>query len=707
MLPFVGPSTNKSFFTFVVLLVLIASIFTTQIAHAADSSAHPRLYFNQSDLDYLRELRTAPSHQTIWNNIESWADAHISDSPPAEPVGQAWGTWMGTAASIRRYIETMTFMYVMTEDVAYAETAKDWLLSIAEWSSWNHPANNWQVISCMAMAFAAGYDCLYDYLSLQERDKIRSIMVSRIGVLYEAYISDPNYPEDYPNHYAVLAGGLGLAGLAIREEYAEANEWVSLAIMQAEEAISYIGVDGGWIEGVMYSGYGMDALIPFADALRRVDGQDLFSGSVLAELPYYFIYMNYNNHSLQLEDNNWLEDYELTDLPFMYKLASEYNNGYAQQFAENYADQLMMQSFIWKSPTIAPDSPADLPLTRHFRGLGYVITRSGWGNNDLVFAFKSGTSRGHAHPSQNEFGIYYQGKPVTCGPGYVSLEPGDDTWTHNCLLVDGKGQGQEPGDYFSLPLGTTGVIEQVDVHDPYYRYVLGNASAVYNGQSGNGDLDEWRRHVVFVENPDYFVIYDDVAASESKQFDWLLQAPKVGSDTGNISVTGNTITLLRDGVKLVVNVLEPASFSHSIISYDNPYGASSYIELHPVENAANVHFLTVLFPLTENSSALNTERVDVGNLIGVKVIDGDNLDLILFSADGNPVNEYVELGASYQAADDNTYTFDGTKILAHFDDYQVMRLEKIFNIIPSLIIIGLILLAIIVISISIVLLRRR
>jgi len=327
-----------------------------------------------------------------------------------------------------------------------------------------------------------------------------------------------------------------------------------------------------------------------------------------------------------------------------------------------------------------------------------VIFRTGWGEDDLLFTFKSGTSRGHAHPSQNEFGIYYQGKPITCGPGYVSATLQDATFSHNSLLVDGEGQGQEPGDYASLPLGTRGEILRLDVHDPYYRYVLGDASAPYDGR-----LDKWLRHVVFVE-PSYFVIYDEVSASSAKQFDWLLQAPRVGSDTGDILVDGNVITLARDGVKLVVDVLEPGS--NSIISYDNPYGPSSYIKLHPSENAPNVHFLTVHFPLAEDGSALPTEKVSVGNAIGAKVVDGDNLDLILFSTDGNPVEEYIELGRSYEAADGGDYLFESTGVRVQFDNYQVLRLRKPFEVTP-LAIMSVAALILIAVTLSVILLRRR
>ena len=343
-----------------------------------------------------------------------------------------------------------------------------------------------------------------------------------------------------------------------------------------------------------------------------------------------------------------------------------------------------------------------------------MILRDSWEPNALVFAFKSGSSRGHAHPSQNEFQIYYNGKPVTCGAGYATASAENATWAHNCILVDGEGQGQEPGDLWTLPLGTVGEIKQVDISEPYYRYILGDATAPYDGR-----LDKWLRHVAFVEPANYFVIYDQVAASTAKQFDWLLHCKNYKSETYSLTVEGNWITLEKSGgtivdsaVKLQTMVVEPEAFAHEILHYFKPYGREyDYIKVRPAEAASSAQFLTVHFPLAESGSALPTERVAVGNVIGAKIVDGNNLDLVLFSTDGNPVNEYIELGGSYEAADGGTYLFESTGVRAQFDSYQVMRLTTSVGRATSGGIIGALLiiiaLIIILIILSVILLRRR
>jgi len=678
------PLIKKSFFLLVVVLLLVTS-FGAQPIKAVNASSdlpHPRLYFTSEDLVQLRALRDAPSHQAIWNNIESWADEHIDDLCPAEP--SSYGDYWHRADEIRIYIETMGFMYAMTEETKYADAAKEWMFYVVNnWNKWDMYEGYGHANPKMIRGFAFGYDVLHDYLTSSECDTLREKISYNTNKIYEYWQGRDFENVDYPNSLANAACPIGLAALALYDEHLDAPDWLTLAISMGQATLNYGGIDGGWFEGQHYATFAFDLLIPFLDALKRNTGQNLFDNDFLRQVPYYLLYLVPSN-PLPLEDTNWDEGFFKDEGHFMYRLASEYNNSYAQWFANNNSSQDMMQAFIWKAPNLTATPPTDLPLTKQFRDIGYVIFKTGWGANDLLFAFKSGTSQGHAHPSQNEFGIYYQGIPITCGPGYVCLEPEDDTWSHNCLLVNGNGQCQEPGDYQSAPLGTRGEILQVDVHDPYYRYALGDASTVYTGWSGTsdgrtytvGELDKWLRHVVFVE-PNYFVIYDEVAASSPKQFDWLLH----GYSGSSLSVEGETITLLKNGVKLEVKVLAPEGFVTEKTNYDN----CDHLKVRPPASTTQTQFLTVHYPLTTDESMLPTEKVEVGNVIGAKVTNGDKLDLILFSKDGNPVDEYIELGGIYEAIDGGDYLFEDTGVRVQFDSYQVLRLQESVDVTPPVI----------------------
>jgi len=66
------------------------------------------------------------------------------------------------------------------------------------------------------------------------------------------------------------------------------------------------------------------------------------------------------------------------------KLASEYNDGYAQWLADKMdsagysSPQAYFLNLFWINPSVKPRSPKDLPTFRHFNDLDIVYMRSGW-----------------------------------------------------------------------------------------------------------------------------------------------------------------------------------------------------------------------------------------------------------------------------------------------------------------------------------------
>jgi hypothetical protein len=332
--------------------------------------------------------------------------------------------------------------------------------------------------------------------------------------------------------------------------------------------------------------------------------------------------------------------------------------------------------YLWKNPTVTAKPPTDLPLSRYFPSIGYILYRSGWTGSDYVFLFKSGTSLGHAHADQNSWSLF---GPVTGGvisgnPGYLANTNYDNTANSNSILSKGKPQAQEPGDESSAPLGTKGVIENVNLATDYI-YTRGDAHGPYlnlNNSSYNkssGDFTKFIRHIVLIKDPFYWVIFDQLAAHSSEQMDWLFQG-----NGGTFATNGNTITL-NHGINLNSVILEPASFTSQLFS-DTSIAMYSQMRVHPSADTNATNFLTAVFPET----TLGTTKIKQGNLLGAMVnIDATHKDLFLYSSDGQPVNQWIELGGQYVGNDGQSYTFNGTQIQASFSTYKVMRLVASVN----------------------------
>ena len=670
------------------LMCLLFSGFSLPAKTVSAASSHPRLYFTAADIPNLQAEETAPSHTAIWNYLVSTANSMLGGS-----IG------LGSYDITEQWMHTMGLVWSLTGDTKYAAQLKTWCLNLAGLSNWGVPGYGQEPFAAATTSMSFAYDVLYDYLTPAERTTISNAIITQVNIFYQYYL--PDYPIinlEYPNVSNMIAGAIGVAGLALEGDYVNASTWINWAKGCAQNIINVDGdPDGGWFEGPNYAET-LRYLVEFFDALQRIKGDDMFNNSFLQNLSYFLIYCTYNDNYLSIEDTNTSDYWVFRQTFFVYKLAAEYNDGYAQWLASRAEAKTLSGGnpgcpvafmYLWKNPNIPIKPPTDLPLTRYFQGIGYVFYRTGWTNNDYVLVFKSGTSRGHAHADQNSWSLF---GPISNGvisgnPGYLFSAADDQTKNSNSILDNGLGQAQEPGDFGTAPLGTTGVIQQVDTGTGYI-YIRGNGQAPFinyvvsgHPELSSGDLTKWLRNVIVMTNPFYYVIFDDVAAPQAEQFDWLFQG-----NGGSFTTNGNTITL-NHGVNLNATILEPASFTTQLVPYtrtrvsDGVVVSEPQMRVHPSTNTSATDFLTAMFPGT----TLPTTEIKQGNLLGVIVnTDATHKDLILYSTDGQPVSQWIDLGGQYVSNDGQSYTFNGTKVQASFSTYQVMRLAASSGTTPSI-----------------------
>jgi hypothetical protein len=698
----------KSVLIFLLVLFLATGL-GGQPVHA-DKSVNPSFYYTTEELKALKELETAPSHSALWNNIQSWANAHLGDTPAARSDNRA-------DLTVKIFIETMVFMYNMTDDTTYADAAVNWMLSVSDWEDWYAEGSTSTVSRCyLCLGVGCGYYALHDYMDSKDRTTVKNKLIEQAGWLYTNYPA-PTPDYSYSAHGIVIGTGVGIAALALGSDYEDSSKWLEYSYTFIDFVLNGMGInDGGWIEGPNYYTVGMCALIPYCDALRRVAGKDYFAlnNDFFSNTGYYAIYMTivnseYGQGKIQMEDTTgsspWNDD---VTVDFTYKLANEYHDGYVQTFANSYAEQDSAMSYIWKEPDLTPLAYDDLPLHRTFDDIGYEIWRESWDNNSLVFLFKSGRSYNHAHPDQNTYAIYKNGEALTTGIGYASSwQEYKNTLFNNCLTTgdyhgnDGKlygyGQAHEPNDIGGaiVPIGTSGHILSTDYTETYF-YVAGDASALYTGQVypetldwplySSGSLEKWVRHVVFLPDSQYFVMYDDIVSPIAQQVNWWYRAADLFNDDGtdappSLTINDDLITQVIGNNRLEIKMLEPSSgsFSYTIDSNTGLYYSEfSYILLWPETNTTTPKFLSVMTVDGRLSTrSLQATRVQQGNCLGVMVDDGKYRDLILFSTDGEPVEQYIELGDYYKSADGNSYTFNGTQVHVNFNAYKVIRLETL------------------------------
>jgi heparin/heparan-sulfate lyase len=189
-------------------------------------------------------------------------------------------------------------------------------------------------------------------------------------------------------------------------------------------------------------------------------------------------------------------------------------------------------------PAAAP--PADVPLARHFAGLGQIFLRSGWGDGDTYALFTAGGCTdgilAHRHFDQNSFTIFHKGfMAIDTGtrpePGNHLYQYYGRTVAHNAVLLRMEGEilppywgHPAPGEE-DLPVANDGgmcsltgavVLALCTMSD--YTYIASDATACYSPEKCRLATRQFL-HV----QPDLFVVFDRVSAVKPEyRKTWLL-----------------------------------------------------------------------------------------------------------------------------------------------------------------------------------------
>jgi hypothetical protein len=260
----------KTFLISLLVLSFLVSLggpftYNDKIAYA-DKDISPSLYYTQAELNTLKALKTAPSHSALWDNIQSWANIHLDDAPAARSDS-------GADLIVERFIETMVFMYHMTNDTTYADAAVNWMLAVSAWEDWYASGSTPTVSRCyISLGVSAGYYALHSYMSPADATLVRNKLIEQAGWLYDNYPA-PSPDYSYSAHGIVIGTGVGIAALALGSEYEESSTWLDYSYTFVDYVLNGMGIDdGGWIEGPNYYTIAMYALIPYCDALKRIEG---------------------------------------------------------------------------------------------------------------------------------------------------------------------------------------------------------------------------------------------------------------------------------------------------------------------------------------------------------------------------------------------------------------------------------------------------
>ncbi|TYB85331.1 DUF4962 domain-containing protein [Oceaniovalibus sp. ACAM 378] len=526
------------------------------------TGAHPRLWLTPDRLaDFREALKADPDHCT-WatfyeQSVLPWMDRDVMKEPAGYPDHKRTApVWRQT------YIDLQELMYairhlaiggMVTGDQAMMDRAKEWLLEAASWDPMGVTSraytDEWAYRVTNALTW--GYDWLYDQLTEDERQQVRTCLLARTRDIAEhAIVNAKIHLFPYDSH-AVRSVSLTLipACIALMGEAKddEAREWLDYCIEFLFTVYSPWGdSDGGWAEGTNYWMMGMAYLIDAANRLKSYSGIDLYKRPFFQNTGDFPLFCKAPN----TRRATFGDDSTQGDLPGiktglnMRQFAGVTGNGAYQWYCDqnlaiNPGTEMAFYNWGWWDTrfdelTFRTDFPfveATPPQggMRHFKGIGWVGIQHAMDDPDqhIQFVFKSSKfgSISHSHGDQNAFCMAAYGEDLAIQSGYyvafgstMHREWRRQTRSKNAILIDGKGQYADKNK--AKAMTATGRIITAEVHDDHY-YIKGDATEAYRSLSPEVTLAE--REVYFVQNS-YFVIVDSVDAQTPVSVDWLLHA---------------------------------------------------------------------------------------------------------------------------------------------------------------------------------------
>ena len=241
---------------------------------------HPRLFLSttgrnglQTVDDFRAGIATDGWLRTNWLKTLAQAQAE-ADLPPLQPdaplpkrsavMVRDRNLDYELCAAVGSRLNRFALAHLVTDKVIYRTAALaqlDALFDPAQWPDWidqahirfGHPAD--LRTGMLSQDVAIAYDWLYPSLDDTQRKFIREGLDRRgIQPFMTSVEQEAWWTQDLNNWIAVIAGGTGIAGMALRGEHSRAQYLIDYATTKFEAYLKTYGPAGEFNESVGYSG---------------------------------------------------------------------------------------------------------------------------------------------------------------------------------------------------------------------------------------------------------------------------------------------------------------------------------------------------------------------------------------------------------------------------------------------------------------------
>jgi len=465
---------------------------------------HPRIFLTQADLDALRKRAGEP-------RLAAWVKVYLG-----------WVDNGGTkydAAGCEDY----AFAYLLTGREKYARTALRQAFELK-----NDEFHEGQRYSRRALV----YDWLYAKLSADERSRLEKPLAAMLG----PRTSSHRLKIGSRYHSGWLSAALALAGEGVADKAAADDiAYFMQCYTPLMKRLAETNTDGG---SRHYAHVVGREWITTYEMMQAATGGAAFKGFEFhGRQGVYWLYRMIGGYGCipNAGDGTHATVAAAPPTPLFSHTAMRGPIPASQEMAirlvELKGNRPHWEDILWyREPgrTVIPK----LPLSRIFRGVGVVITRSGWDmareSTDVVAAFYNGPTLRHTHLNQGHFQIYRGRTALTPDAGFYDIYGGphcknvfNTTLGHNCITITGpqggdgrqtqgvRNQRKYPHNTWARDRGEIKAYEG----DGRFTYVLADATLAYGAAKGGQPRARSVTRQFIHLRPGIFVVYDRVAAA--------------------------------------------------------------------------------------------------------------------------------------------------------------------------------------------------
>ncbi len=560
---------------------------------------------------------------------------------------------------------------------------------------------------------AMGFDCVYNYLTKEERKLIAGGLV-RLGInpAREDWLlpgsSFHTFDTMGHNWWSACVYMAGFSSLAVRNEVPEAEQWAKDIAATATEWVNYSGSilqnkpstfdsDGGFYESINYASYGVSQYLLFRYAFsQNLPNEKQVDLPILDKIADFFINTTYYTEDERIMSVNFGDSRLSANGNACVKLL--WNLGYKKQRYAWYLAKVNAgtnsEALGLKTPNgliLNPDLPElkddflpDLPVSFLYADMGWASMRNSWEDNATMLAVKSGFTWNHTHADAGSYILFHRGENLIVDGGNCSY--GNPLYTkyycqseaHNVVMFNSEGQNRKDP-YFGVvnPGSLHNLIDGAD-----FKYLLANATGPYSQL-----LARNYRHFIWVG--DVILVFDDLLAHEPGQFESLLHY------NGTSKRRGLDLSIKEGDAEVLVRPLYPETFPTGGLPHDFPEQMLleeklGYEDHHPDTRKpywSISHFKETKRTKLVTAIILKTEKNE-DDLPVVERFDGKDFLGVSITQNGKTTNVYLNLLADGRLKHRNSvinmngWETDAYLTVLEFeegkDETQVKNINKLF-----------------------------